>query len=221
MALLLSTRHRRRRCAIVDIDIDISGAYDSDSNKPGPRSDWPPILNLHAASRSPPFSTHTSCSTCWAAVVPVLANRIWFWQRAANTDTSVLVCVWVCVRSRHAQPLCQPAALHGLWLFQQLGLAIAFCLPPSTHPYPADCQPPVCLFERITNLAFIWLVLAIIKKKPLHGAYQLGQSVWLSCSLVCVAINLFKMQSMARSAAREGYRYAAARSVCHACSEYR
>lgn len=50
MALLLSTRLRRRRCAIVDIDIDISGAYDSDSNKPGPRSDWPPILNLHAAS---------------------------------------------------------------------------------------------------------------------------------------------------------------------------
>lgn len=62
MALLLSTRLRRRRCAIVDIDIDISGAYDSDSNKPGPRSDWPPILNLHAASLSVP--------------TPFLANRI-------------------------------------------------------------------------------------------------------------------------------------------------
>lgn len=60
MALLLSTRLRRRRCAIVDIDIDISGAYDSDSNKPGPRSDWPPILNLRAAS----LFLSLSFSTC-------------------------------------------------------------------------------------------------------------------------------------------------------------
>lgn len=102
MALLLSTRHRRRCCATVDIDI--SGAYDSDSNKPGPRSDWPPILNLHAASLSlhlrytPPF-------------YPFLLT-VFDFDSAQPTQTHLCLCV--CVRARHAQPLCQPAALHGL-----------------------------------------------------------------------------------------------------------
>lgn len=36
-----------------------------------------------------------------------------------------------------------------------------------THTHCLLWQPPVCLFERITNLPFIWSVLAIIKKKDL------------------------------------------------------